>query len=125
MGAVVVFMLLVGDWRKDSENADAKMYSFERQPYWLNTSLENNVDHALRYNHRLDLKWLDAPEFLPWQKEACAVPTTDTLKCNTNAHRINANWLKLLTVRTCKPGLHLPSRPIPSQAPRWRAVRSL
>jgi hypothetical protein len=54
------------------------------QPYWLNTTLENNVDYARRYKHQLDLKWLDAPEFLFWQKEACAVPTTDTLKCNTN-----------------------------------------
>ena len=46
---VVVFMLLVGDWRNKTASKDAKMYDFNNQPYWLNTTLENNVEHFRRY----------------------------------------------------------------------------
>eukprot|EP00729_Bicosta_minor_P021986 gene21986-19108_t len=94
---VVAFMLLVGDWRNATTSNDAKMYDFNNQPYWLNTTLENNVDHMRRYHHRLDLKWMDAPKLLPWQEEDCE-KDNDKDKCISGMHRKNANWLKLETI---------------------------
>eukprot|EP00729_Bicosta_minor_P027526 gene27526-31034_t len=70
---LLIFIMLVSD-NDDTHSKLRRPANYgagiEARPWWLNTSIEYNVDHAKRLGHRFIVNEVPPPPFAEWQREA-------------------------------------------------------
>eukprot|EP00039_Didymoeca_costata_P016153 m.285891 g.285891 ORF g.285891 m.285891 type:complete len:555 (+) comp16345_c0_seq1:171-1835(+) len=106
MQTLIAFTLLVrDDTQAHQDMSRQSQYTAKHRPFWLNSSLEYNLEHAERNNFSFEVLTYPAEPLLEWQTKdvetKCSRPNAVS-NCvqveTTGFHRQNANWLKLKVI---------------------------
>eukprot|EP00039_Didymoeca_costata_P008824 m.117066 g.117066 ORF g.117066 m.117066 type:complete len:579 (+) comp14245_c0_seq11:305-2041(+) len=103
--SIIVFTMVVSDDHEPHRFLKRRVDFTSQHPYWLNTTIENNIDHCDRHGRKFVVREFPPQPLLPFQvkvsHEVCASQETEalkqdcTMKTMANFHREQANWLKL------------------------------